>query len=132
MPSTQDRWNNPIPDTHSPAKTTPDGISNEDFVRWGIHNVWGRSDMVDGYFANRMIRDLNYGLKTNSAGAMYFNEASYLGDLNRLEDFNRQDAYRRLLELADMKNYWERRRVGEVEVTPIPLVLNSKPGELEE
>ena len=122
------------PHINNPPERLPEetkNLSNEDFVRWCIRYVWDRSDMDGSYFVSKMIRDLNYGLKTSSAGGVYFNEASYLGDLNRLEDFGRKQAFQKILDLAHMRNYWEKRRVNMIQVTPIPLVENSKPGELE-
>lgn len=106
-----DRWLAP-PRIHTPAERAPQGLSDEDFVRWGMVHVAGRPELVNSYTAVRMARDLNWESSLPSMGGLYFNEASTLGVQVKYRPFHREDALHELRALGEQKNFWERRRAG--------------------
>lgn len=95
-----------------PETAVPDGMSNEEFVRWGMVHVAGRPDLLNSYTALRMVRDLNWGMTTAGTGGVYFNDASTLGVQARQQHFDRELAMRELLKLNALLNHWEARRTA--------------------
>lgn len=102
-------WDGPA-QIHQPVFEVPQGLSDEEFVRWGIIHVAGRPELLGSYTALRMSRDLHWGATLPHMGGLYFNEASTLGMRPRHTEFNRDMALNSLLTLCDQKNYWEGRR----------------------
>lgn len=114
------------------AKTSlPEGLTTEQIVRWGIENVLCEPDKVDSFMALRMIRDLNYRTAIKGVGGTYENEASFLSLDQRYEDFDENAALNKLKDIGDIRNFWERRRIGEISGKPLGFIVNSKPGDLE-
>ncbi len=105
----QTTWLSPA-QSHEPRNGIPRGLSDEEFVRWGLIHVAGRPDLVNSYTALRMIRDLGWGLTNPHMGAMYFNESSTIGMTERNEPFNREIALQRMLDLCSQRNHWEKER----------------------
>jgi len=95
----------------------PGNLSNEQLVRWGIHNILGKPEMADSYFAMRLIRDLNYGARVDSMGGFSFNESSLMGQQARFVPFDQRKAIEELYKLRENINTWEQRRVSFVKVT---------------
>lgn len=108
----RDLWDSP-PRIHRPAEKIPEGLTNEELVRWGIVHVAGRPELADSYTALRMVRDLNWGACLPQAGGLYFNEMSSLGAQPRYQPFGRDDALKALYNLCEQRNHWERRRAGD-------------------
>lgn len=106
-----DPWAGP-PQIHRPNTNVPQGLTNEQFVAWGIVNVAGRPELLNSYTALRMVRDLNWMASLPQMGGLYFNEASTLGTQVRFQEYNRERAMKDLLALCEQKNHWEMRRVG--------------------
>ncbi len=77
-----------------PAPETPPGLSNEEFVGWGM-SMAGRADLADSYLALKMLRDLNWGGTP---------------DRGRLSDYGREQALSQMKALAARHNEWEARR----------------------
>jgi glycosyltransferase involved in cell wall biosynthesis len=104
-------WDSP-PRYHEPNTRIPDGLSNEEWVRWCFVNVLGRPDLVDSYAAVRMTRDLNWRTTTGGMGGFIYNDASALGleVETRRTAFDRQAALDQMLNTVGEWNYWERRR----------------------
>ena len=105
-------WLSPIR-IHQPITQLPNShehMSNEDFVRWAITNVLGRSELLNSYFELRLMGDLNLGIRGESTGGMYFNELSTLGTKPNFKQFNRQDAMGELVNLCNYYNHWEEKR----------------------
>lgn len=100
------------PRLHTPATEPPQGLSDEEFVRWGMVHVAGRPDLVHSYTAMRMVRDLNWEAALPSMGGLYFNDASTLGLQAKYRPFDRRDAMQELRNLGEHKNFWESRRAG--------------------
>lgn len=110
-PSRQNDWKSP-PALHEPNLNVPEGLSDEEFVRWGICHIAGRPELLNSYMALRMSRDLNWGACLPSTGGIYFNDASTLGVIARQQEFDREIAAKEFLKMAEQKNYWEKRRVS--------------------
>jgi hypothetical protein len=104
-----DKWNSPSR-ARNPETSVPAGLTNEQFVRWGLSNVACRPDLTSSYMALRMTRDLNWGACLPGAGGSYFNEASVLGSQQRYQEFNRERAMHEFLGLNQKLNYWEHLR----------------------
>lgn len=104
-------WASP-PRLHRPAAAAPPGMTNEEFVRWGITHVAGRPELLNSYTALRMLRDLNWEMTTRGTGGLYFNEDSTLGSMNRQQPFDRDRAVEELLKLNAQLNHWESRRAA--------------------
>jgi hypothetical protein len=111
VPSRDGLWESP-PRVHSPATEVPAGLSDEEFVRWGIHQVAGRPELANSYMAMRMARDLYWGVSLPHMGGLYFNEMSTLGTIERRQRFDRELCHQELLKLGEQKNFWERRRTS--------------------
>ena len=77
---------------------------------WLIINVLGDTDKLNSYMAARLIRDLNYGVSTEGAGGVYYNDGSLLSTSPKNKRFLEKDAYKEMLILANRKNYWEQIR----------------------
>lgn len=104
-----DNWDLPAY-IHEPNTNFPDGLSDEEFVAWGMLHVVGRPDMLNGYAALRMVRDLTWGFVTPQAGGMYFNELSTLGLQQKVRPFGRNEAAQEMLKLNSQWNFWETKR----------------------
>lgn len=119
-------WDAP-PRIMEPSPVAPRGLTNEQFVEWSILNVWGEPSKLNSYQAVKMIKDLNYGQAIEGTGGFYYNEASYLNEKVRYRDFDQSIALDKLYQLAQLRNYWERRRVGVIEEATPDFVFNAKP-----
>lgn len=97
---------------HQPETHIPEGLSNEELVRWGMVHVAGRPDLVNSYTALRLIRDLNWGATLGyGQGSLYFNDLSALGEKERYSEFTRNHALNMMASIADKQNVWEQRRI---------------------
>lgn len=86
-------WDSP-PRFHQPQKP-PEGLSDDQFIRWCIHHVAGRPDL-EFPLAMRMARDLTWG-------------GAHQG--RAFEPFDRERALQVFRQMALRKNNWEARRV---------------------
>lgn len=120
-----DLWNQP-PRIHQPVSTIPNGLNNEQFVRWAIANVWGHQDKVESYLALRLIRDLNYGKSVGGTGGSYFHEDNSLFGRPNFSEFGREQVLQQLLNLNRINNYWEQRRVGLIREGKRPFIHLAK------
>jgi glycosyltransferase involved in cell wall biosynthesis len=99
------------PKLHKQATEAPKGLNNEQFVRWGMAYVAGRTDLVNSYTAARMIRDLNHEMTSDvGMGGVYVNEASTLGLKPTFRPFGRNEAMQELLKISNLRNHWEQKR----------------------
>lgn len=116
-------WDSPprivMPNLNIPI---PQNIPLEDFVRWGVANIWGEPSQVDSFVALRLIRDLNYGEAISGFGGPYYCEDSLIIEKPKYASFGKNDAIQALAELGDSRNYWEQRRVGMIEEA-VPLFI---------
>lgn len=109
LPSHDLTWNSPAK-IHTPNTNVPDGLNDEEFVRWAMQNVAGRPDLVNSYTGLRMIRDISWGRTIGHMGGLYVNEMASLGMQDHIENFDREKAMQRMLDLCEMRNVWERAR----------------------
>lgn len=85
---------------HSPAERVPEGLNNEEFVRWGMCHVAGRPELAFSYQGLRLLNDLNWG-----------------GTLvnGRMQDFDREKALHYMADIAAKRNHWEALRAEQNE-----------------
>lgn len=102
-------WGSPA-DIHEPLQQFPKGLSNSDLIKWGFENVLRRPDLVNSYWAIKMIRDLNYGARVNQQGAWTPNEISFLAGKQPTVPFGHNDALSELIRWRNKINHWEIRR----------------------
>lgn len=106
------KWAAP-PDFHNYHNVRePNGLSNEQFVKWGLVHIANRPDLLNSYTAMRMLRDLNWSVTQEGAGGVYFNEASTLSTKLVNKEFTRKHAIEELKKLCDQKNFWEQQRTA--------------------
>lgn len=77
---------------HKPVTNVPTGLSDDEFVRWGMVNIAGRPDLLNSWMSLRMVRDLSWGVT---------------GDGNRRSEYDRNAAIREMTNLCDQANHWE-------------------------
>jgi glycosyltransferase involved in cell wall biosynthesis len=104
-------WNAPSRAV-DPNLNIPNDIPLEDFVRWGVVNIWGEPTQVDSFVALRMIRDLNYGEAIDGFGGPYYSEDSAIIEKPKFRAFGKPQAINALVDLGSARNYWEQRRTG--------------------
>jgi glycosyltransferase involved in cell wall biosynthesis len=103
-------WNSP-PRLHIPVIPKGDFSSNEQFVRWCIENVFGKPEFANSYMALRMIRDLNWGMRSHGQSSKsYHNETSFSSNSTMMGRFTEQNVVEELGKLCETWNLWETRR----------------------
>jgi glycosyltransferase involved in cell wall biosynthesis len=107
----QQTWLSP-PRFHQSNQNVPQGLSHEDFVKWGLIHVAGRPDLLNSYLALRLSRDLGYGVSSPGYGGSYYSESSFLSEQRRVFPFDRNHAMELFRNLNHQLNYWEHRRVN--------------------
>lgn len=107
----EETWDSPSR-LRDPNMEVPPGLTLEQFVRWGVANIWGEPAKMNDYVALRMIRDLNYGEAILGYGGIHYSEDSLIIDKPKFKSFGKEDVVRNLVELAEIRNYWEQRRLG--------------------
>lgn len=85
----------------------PNGLNNEQFVRWCIVNVLNKPELLDGYYMMRLIKDLNYGKHIHGRGGMYLTEMSLLSFEPRWREFNQETCFNDLKTKREEINRWE-------------------------
>jgi len=106
----------------NPNLNIPDNLSIEDFVRWGVANIWGEVDEINSYVMLRMIRDLNYGQAVSSYGGLHYSEDSAIVDKPQYRPFGQAEAIASLIDLCETRNYWEQRRTGLIQEAVPPYI----------
>ncbi len=102
-------WDSP-PRFHTPPAVVPGGMSDSQFVRWGITHLAGRPDLADGHLALRMMRDLQWESTVGNLSKSSFSELSWLGVNARRAKYGRDDAVSELMEMCGRRNVWEQNR----------------------
>lgn len=111
-------WDSP-PRIKEPNLDIPPNLTNEQFVRWCIQNIWCEPSKLNSYVGVKILRDLNYGEAIKGTGDVIFNEACYLASHARYAPFNHKKAYDNFIKLAERRNFFERLRTGQSkELTP--------------
>lgn len=99
-------WKKPA-NIFNPARGIPDGLSNEEFVTFGLTHIAGRPDLIDSFMALRMSRDLDFGSTVQGMGGLYFSDLSVLGIQPRVSGFSREDAFGVFNDIREKNNKWE-------------------------
>ena len=87
-------WSGP-PQLHQPVTQIPQGLSDYQFIQWGLANVAGRPELIGGFQALEMARDLSWGYTTNGMVS---------------QAFTREVLMKTFLGMAERRNAWEMRR----------------------
>lgn len=95
-----------------PNMNIPNNLTNDQFVRWCIINIWGEPTKINSYIGLRVIRDLNYGCAMTGNGDIFYDEESAVNSHSRFSQFTREDVIRTFMNLANNRNEWEKRRCG--------------------
>ena len=120
----EETWKSP-PNITQPNLTIPDNLTNEQFVKWCVMNVWGEPFQLNSYIALRAIRDLNYG-QSPSGGNLFYDEESAVNGQSRFTPYTREMVVGMMNTLAKQRNYWEQRRAGMVIATPSACITTAK------
>lgn len=119
-------WKSP-PRLHEPATEVPQGLSNEQLVKWAIENVLGDTSKLNTYYSMRQLRDLNNGVQAEGFGGVQIDDSSFLGQRQRFNEYTPQHMLRRMYEECQARNYWEQRRVGMIQEPKPDYIVNAKP-----
>jgi hypothetical protein len=119
-----DNWQAP-PRIIEPNLNIPIGMNNEEFVQWCVVNIWNESSMLNNYIVARMIRDLNNGIAISGYGGIFYNEDSYISKVHTFRKFTHEDVVAQLMQLNELRNYWEQRRVGTIQ-EEVPAFIRMK------
>jgi glycosyltransferase involved in cell wall biosynthesis len=112
-------WDSP-PRVITPNLNIPNNLTQDEFVRWCVVNVWGEPSQLNSYVVMRMVRDLHYGEAISGFGGPYYSEDSLIIEQPKYRTFDKQEVLGALKKMGDTRNYWEERRAGLVQVdTPI-------------
>jgi glycosyltransferase involved in cell wall biosynthesis len=128
MKSWEQTWDSP-PRIIEPNQNIPKDLSNEQFIRWCVAQVWGEPAMINNYVAIRMLRDLNYGESTRTGTDVNFNENAMLSSHSRAHPFHHKEAFENFLKLAEKRNHYEKLRVGKVQQPKPVFIKQAKPAE---
>ena len=102
-------WNSPLK-IHKPNLNIPQGLTNDEFIRWGIINIAHAPELLNSYQAVKMVRDLNWGASLANTGSFSFNEESMLGIQPKTEPFDRKKAIEQMVAVCENRNKWEKIR----------------------
>lgn len=110
LKSPEESWFSP-PRLHEPVIPQGNFESNEQFVEWAIEHVFGKPEFKNSYMALRLIRDLNWGMKSHAQSAKsYHNETSFAANATIMGKFTEQNVVEELVKLCQHWNLWETRR----------------------
>jgi len=102
----EETWKSPAR-IHQPSTNVPAGLSAAQYARWLISEVLGEPEKLNTFFESRLIRDLNYGMFVMGTGESYLNEDSYKFVRPQFEKFEKEDAYKMMVNLCKRRNQWE-------------------------
>jgi glycosyltransferase involved in cell wall biosynthesis len=100
-------WTAPL-HQHASQSEAPEGLTNDQFVRWALTYVAGRPDLVNSYTHLCMLRDLNWGASFPKVGSPWLLS---VGPARQLP-FGREEALKVCKEMCENGNVWERRRAA--------------------
>jgi glycosyltransferase involved in cell wall biosynthesis len=99
------------PKIHQPHTSMPKEMNNEEFVEWGIKNIWGQPSQVNSYIGIRLIKDLTCGkMSASETNDLYYNGNSYAEGQQTFSEFTREEAINTLVGMCDYDNDWETKR----------------------
>lgn len=107
-----DTWTSSPALINNPAQGFPQGMSNDEFIKWCVFNVLGDPSRINDYMIMMMLRDLNYGQYVVGHTPSQYNDFSFGKEDSVFSTFNQQIAYQKILEIANVRNYWEQMRCG--------------------
>lgn len=97
------------PPTYHMPQPLQEGLSNADFVRQGLTRVAGRPDLVDSWYAQRLLRELNWGA-TLTGSPHWLRDDSWMGRHQEVREVNRDVLLQVFRNLNHERNFWEQER----------------------
>jgi glycosyltransferase involved in cell wall biosynthesis len=108
------RWHSQ-PFIHQPNLNIPQQISNTNFIDHAIANITGRTDLINTYFAIKILRDLNAGAKIQGFGGnLSYNDDSMFSQNFGFKPYSREDMVNELLRMNNNTNEWEQKRLAKM------------------
>ena len=114
-----------------PPTNPPENLSNEEFIKWGIQNLWGNNRVIDSFTALRILRELNQGFIVSNNQKDPLNIDESLLWRKSFYKYGRQKMVDDFMQLGEIRNYWESVRVDEDRKIPY-YIADKKLGEREE
>jgi len=110
MPS-KNTWDS-MPELHKPAKPSQalERMSHSEYVKWLIKEVLGDDSRLNSHIEASLLKDLNYGVTLQRVGTSYMNEDSTMFGKANYEPFDRERAYKQMVQLCNIRNHWEQLR----------------------
>lgn len=87
----------------------PQGLNNIEFIEWTFKNTLKRPHMTNSYIANKLLSDLNWGLRLEKHGSNYSYDMS-IQNASVFYAFGQSEAFYEILGIAEKLDYWEKRR----------------------
>jgi hypothetical protein len=103
------RWNSP-PRLHNPNFNFPEGLSNDNFVKFALSNILGKPEYIKTYLYFKYVRNLNWEHSISNYGGTHI-EDSLFGERPNFKPYNRQDLINELTTMLEFNNKWEQERI---------------------
>lgn len=104
-----DKWKEPakigVSDLNVPAN-----LSDGEFVNWAFEKIANRPDLINGYLAVKLTRDLGLGMCIEGLPNLLVDPEHSTQSYARFGDFTRQALASHLVNLCEAKNRFEKRR----------------------
>jgi len=104
-------WESP-PRITNPTSEVPAYLDNTAYIDWLFKNILGMPEEIGSYMYSRLLRDLKNNNYIEGMGGYYCNEDSWSHIRPEWKKFSKEDAYYKVVEIADKNNYWEQVRCG--------------------
>lgn len=91
-------------------KDIPKGLDNNALVNYLIKNFMPNFRDNNSYIYCRLLRDLNYGQKSDASNDLNYNDNSQFSEQSPVRPFNQEDAVQTVLSIVDQNNMWEEER----------------------
>lgn len=93
-----------------PQVNLPEGMPNDDFLKWAFSNMLGQADKINSYQYLKMHKWLTYGARIEGRGGLVLNDQSLLGAQGKWIEYNQEKCAQELLDMREKINAWEKVR----------------------
>jgi len=97
---------------HHPETTIPQGMANDEFLKWAFNKILGQSDKINSYTFLKMHKWLTYGARMEGRGGLVLNDSSLLGSQTKWAEYSQEKCAQELLDMRAEINMWEQIRCG--------------------
>lgn len=84
------------PKLHQPPPQIPPNLDNANFIKWCIANILGKPNLINSYYSDRLLRDLNTG---------------YINPGGRTVNIGHKEIVEQLAGTRQQINTWEQQRI---------------------